>query len=205
MEPYKNLIYKIVECQKDMAELEAKRESRDTGPIRRAEGIMNGPNEEAGPSTTGRPTSEAGTSIDRQSMPNVLIDSDTINERLLDANVRHAMLLDEVQPFYRDLRLCVFSTMCVEGCILAILVLHASFFDTLENLHNTLRNGFTLIAYCFLLLDWFYNFVMIATYYHDNTPDTIIRKDRFRQRRISGNLLARQVAANIRYRPRHDV
>ncbi|KAJ8024812.1 hypothetical protein HOLleu_34832 [Holothuria leucospilota] len=201
--PFKNLIHKIVECQNDIAELEVKRESRDTGPTQTAVGIPRGSNEQVRPNTKGRSTTEAGTSIDRQSMPNVSSVSGTIYERLDDAERSHARLLDEVQPKYSDMRLCVFSTMSVEVCILASLVFHASFFDTPENLLNRLRNEFTAIAYSFLLVDWFYNFVLIATYYHDNTPDTIIRKDRFRQRRISGNLLPRRVAANIRYR--HDV
>lgn len=101
---------------------------------------------------------------------------------LQSAKSLYETCLNEVQPKYTDLRLCVFSTLFVESFIATVLILRSLLFDTLQTFHERLGNGFTAIAYSLLIVDCFYNAMVVLLYYGDSTPRTVLRKDRFRHR-----------------------
>lgn len=105
-----------------------------------------------------------------------------IYDDLQRAKSHYETCLNEVQPKYTDLRLCVFSTLFVESFIGTVLILRSLLFDTLETFHERLKDGFTAIAYSLLIVDCFYNAMVVLLYYCDSTPRTVLRKDRFRLR-----------------------
>ncbi|XP_071811422.1 uncharacterized protein [Apostichopus japonicus] len=168
IEPYKEIIRKVIICQERMTTLQSALTKK---LLHRKDGTCSDCCFQKEVDISRKPSLNYG------SCECV----DIYNELQQEKKNYHSYFRQAI-PKYSDLKLCVFCTLVAEATIIMLLLLDFVFCSTFASLHERLRNGFTSIAYGLLFLDCFYNGVVILCYYHDSTPQTVIRKDRFRQR-----------------------